>query len=141
MSAGRKRKVQLLAAGVLLALFAAVITVLLRPAYRNYIEKDHWETCMKARFVLLDRYNTAIFAMAAEGITEDEIDFEQLMQDTAMRLYDTPVEDGKMAGLCRSGGTWILKMDEETHRVEVVCDCPYHGSYWLGEGSFFNRGY
>ena len=116
-----------------------ILTVLylsLKPAYLQYVENDHRATCQKARFVILDRYRAALAQQAGttpERTRQDKPDeafCQELLSEVILENFGIEWSgEETLSGLCRSGGAYTMRLDEETRLPELYCDCEGHGAY------------
>ncbi|MDO4283979.1 MAG: hypothetical protein Q4C60_01470 [Eubacteriales bacterium] len=123
---GKRTALLVLLAAILI--FAACLA--LRPWYLDYMERDHRETCEKARFVIEDRYYYAVEDEREAGKSEEEIDYEAVLRRVVQENMEVTLDDElRCTGLCRSGGSYTCYIDPQTHRVTITCDYGDHGAY------------
>jgi len=132
----RKKRIKrcVLSAAVILA--AALLYLLIRPVYLRYVEDDHRATCQKARFVIMDRYKAALaqnMNMPAAQEAGEKQDMERcraILSEVIQENFGISWSgEETLSGLCRSGGAYTMRLDEETCLPELYCDCEGHGTY------------
>lgn len=115
--------------GIILVLLVAA-GWLLRPWYYSYLEKDHRETCQKARLVIEDHYYRMVQEELDAGRSEDEIDYPALLKRSVKENMDAELgDDLRCGGICRSGGVYTMTITPDDHRVSIHCDYDDHGDY------------
>ncbi|MDD5939301.1 MAG: hypothetical protein PUC46_00805 [Lachnospiraceae bacterium] len=124
-------------AGILIAGAALVLAIaILHPWYVRYMTRYNSEVCEKARFVLEDRYNHRVEEQMKQGVSLNDIDYEDALRQAVRQEFGadlTAVKSGEyeVKGICRAGGTYTIYMDPSTHRIKTHCSYPGHGDYQM----------
>ncbi len=135
-----KRQIPLLLAG---AAAAAALVLLLRPWYHRFIVSDYEKTCIRARFVIEDDYDVSVQAELDQGHRGSTLDLDRMIAESVRRKFDKEIQkqtesDGTVfytvEGLCRSGGSYRIFVDPDTHRL--IIECSLHGPYQFRTGYF-----
>ncbi len=114
-------------AGLLVILLAFV---LLKPRYDAFIAEDEKGTCYEAMSWITIWYHCAIHEVEALGVSEKDIDYEELVQQICKERFAFTLQDDLTSDdFCRAGGHVTITVDEETHRLSFTCDTPGHVQY------------
>lgn len=143
---------------LLLSAALVTATALLRPAYLRYMDEDHAVTCGTARYIMVRWYADDVEQQRGAGQGLNEIDYDQTLQERLEQFQkDFPyfhaekltreevgrlhaAEDGlvvtpdpeatyRITGMCRGGGTDLLTMDADSHKLDIACSI--HGEYHI----------
>ena len=103
------------------------VMVILAPRYREYIRQDHYDTCYRARGIIFSVYHGVIPLTSVEGEDPGAERVKHIVEEYFHT--DVVTEEGimKVEGLCREGGEWTIRYDEERDAISIYCDAPGHG--------------